>query len=72
MVYETVRSMINTLVTDLIQQSTRNIKDAGIDTLAAVHTAPPLIGFSQQIKKEQQELKNFCSITFTGIFVWYA
>lgn len=59
MVYETVRSMINTLVTDLIQQSTRNIKDAGIDTLIAVHTAPPLIGFSQQIKKEQQELKKF-------------
>lgn len=59
MVYETVRSMINTLVTDLIQQSTRNIKDAGIDTLSAVHTAPPLIGFSQQIKKEQQELKKF-------------
>ncbi len=59
MVYETVRSMINTLVIDLIQQSTRNIKAAGIDTLAAVHTAPPLIGFSQQIKKEQQELKKF-------------
>ncbi|MDO8893902.1 deoxyguanosinetriphosphate triphosphohydrolase [Nitrosomonas sp.] len=59
MVCETVRSMINTLVTDLIQQSTRNIKDAGIDTLAAVHTAPPLIGFSQQVKKEQQELKKF-------------
>ncbi len=59
MVYETVRSMINTLVTDLIQQSTRNIKDAGVDTLSAVHTAPPLIGFSQQIKKEQQELKKF-------------
>jgi len=59
MVYETVRSMINTLVIDLIQQSTRNIKDAGIDTLAGVHTAPPLIGFSQQTKKEQQELKKF-------------
>lgn len=59
MVYETVRSMINTLVTDLIQQSTRNIKDAGVDTLSAVHIAPPLIGFSQQIKKEQQELKKF-------------
>lgn len=59
MVYETVRSMINTLVTDLIQQSTRNIKNAEIETLAAVHTAPPLIGFSQQIKKEQQELKKF-------------
>ncbi len=59
MVYETIRSMINTLVTDLIQQSTINIKNAGADNLTAVHTAPPLIGFSQQIKKEQQELKKF-------------
>jgi dGTPase len=59
MVYETVRSMINTLVTDLIAQSTRNIADAGITSLADVHAAPPLIGFSRQIKKEQQELKKF-------------
>jgi len=59
MVYETVRSMINTLATDLIQQSILNIKNADVDSLAAVHMAPPLIGFSQQIKKEQQELKKF-------------
>lgn len=59
MVYETIRSMINTLVTDLTQQSTLNIKNAGIDSLAAVCSAPPLIGFSLQIKKEQQELKKF-------------
>lgn len=59
MVYETVRSMINTLVTDLIRQSTHNIRDAAIVNLADVHTAPPLIGFSPQIKKEQQELKKF-------------
>ncbi|MXS84011.1 deoxyguanosinetriphosphate triphosphohydrolase [Nitrosomonas oligotropha] len=59
MVYETIRSMINTLVTDLTRQSTCNIKDAGIAGLADVHAAPPLIGFSQQIKLEQQELKKF-------------
>lgn len=59
MVYETIRSMINTLVTDLIRQSTLNIKNAAVDSLGAVHGAPPLIGFSQQIKKEQQELKKF-------------
>jgi dGTPase len=59
MVRETVRSMINTLVTDIIQQSLCNIKDAGIESLTDVHTAPALIGFSQQIKKEQQELKKF-------------
>ncbi|PXW87232.1 dGTPase [Nitrosomonas sp. Nm84] len=59
MVYETIRSMINTLVTDLIQQSTTSIKQASVNSLTDVHLAPPLIGFSQQIKKEQQELKKF-------------
>lgn len=59
MVYETIRNMINTLVTDLIQQSIINIENTQVDNLAAVHEAPPLIGFSQEIKKEQQQLKNF-------------
>jgi dGTPase len=59
MVYETVRNMINTLVTDLIQQSTHNIRDAGIRNLEDVHAAPPLIGFSAQVKQEQQTLKKF-------------
>lgn len=59
MVYETVRNMINTLVTDLIQQSTHNIREAGIRNLEDVHAAPPLIGFSAQVKQEQQTLKKF-------------
>lgn len=59
MVFETVRSMINTLATGLIEQSILNIKHAAVDSLAEVHMAPLLIGFSQQIKKEQQELKKF-------------
>lgn len=59
MVYETIRSMINTLVTDLTRQSTLNIGNTGVDSLTAVHHAPPLISFSQQIKKEQQQLKKF-------------
>ncbi|MGV8712314.1 MAG: deoxyguanosinetriphosphate triphosphohydrolase [Nitrosomonas sp.] len=57
--YETIRSMINTLVTDLVQQSTQNIQESGIDSLSTVHAAPPLIGFSPHIRQEQQELKKF-------------
>jgi len=57
--HETVRSMINTLATDLTQQSILNIKNAKISTLADVHAAPLLIGFSSEIKKQQQELKKF-------------
>ncbi len=57
--HETIRSMINTLVTDLTQQSILNIKNAKIGTLADVHAAPLLIGFSREIKEQQQELKKF-------------
>lgn len=59
MIYETIRSMINTLATDLIQQSLINIQAAQVDSLDAVHAAPPLIGFSERINQEQQQLKKF-------------
>jgi dGTPase len=59
LIHETVRSMINTLVSDLIKQSTANIKDARPDNLQSVSVAPYLISFSEEIKKEQQELKTF-------------
>mgnify|MGYP001563308641 FL=1 len=58
-IYETIRSMINTLAIDLTQQSTVNITSAQLTGLADVREAPLLIGFSPQIKQEQQELKKF-------------
>ena len=58
-IHETIRSMINTLVSDLIKQSTINIKDSHINNLDDVSAAPILIGFSEEAKKEQQELKKF-------------
>lgn len=59
LIHETVRSMINTLVSDLIKQSTANIKNARLDNLQTVSVAPYLINFSEKIKEEQQELKKF-------------
>ena len=59
LIHETIRSMINTLVSDLIKQSTANIKDTRPDNLQSVSVAPYLISFSEEIKKEQQELKTF-------------
>ncbi len=59
LIHETVRAMINTVATDLIVQSTQNIREAGPGDLADVYAAAPLIGFSLAIKKEQQELKKF-------------
>ncbi|MCW5619045.1 MAG: deoxyguanosinetriphosphate triphosphohydrolase [Nitrosomonas sp.] len=59
LIHETIRAMINIVVTDLTVQSAQNIKEARIGNLADVYDAPPLIGFSSAIKKEQQELKKF-------------
>jgi len=59
LIHETVRSMINALVSDLIKQSTANIKNARPDNLQSVSVAPYLISFSEKTKKEQQELKQF-------------
>ncbi len=59
LIHETVRSMINTLATDLTKQSKKNIKNAQLKDLDAVHLAQSLIGFSDKIRKEQQQLKKF-------------
>ena len=56
---ETVRRMINALVDDLIQHSRANIRHAEIKTIDDVRNAPPLIAFSENMKKEAQELKRF-------------
>jgi len=59
MVHETVRRMINTLVSDLIQQSERNIGKQVITTLEEVRGAPPMIAFSSDMNEQQRALKNF-------------
>lgn len=58
-VHETVRSMINTLVTDLIQQIEENLKAFAVRTLDDVRAAPPLASFSNAIHEQQRELKSF-------------
>jgi dGTPase len=58
-IHETVRRMINTLILDLVEQSTRNLAKAAPQSIDQVRAAPYLIGFSLQIRSEQQELKHF-------------
>ena len=58
-VHETVRRMINTLVTDLILQSERNISAQGLSTIEDVRTAPAMIAFSAEMVERQRALKNF-------------
>jgi dGTPase len=58
-VHETIRCMIGTLVTDLIQQSEYNIGRQGLVTLEDVRNAPPLIAFSAEMIEQQRALKKF-------------
>ncbi|MFN7086593.1 MAG: deoxyguanosinetriphosphate triphosphohydrolase [Burkholderiales bacterium] len=59
LVHETVRRMIGTLVTDLVRHSAANIRKHAPRTIDDVRAAPPLIAFSEKIRDEQQELKQF-------------
>ena len=58
-VHETVRRMINTLVSDLIKQSEHNIGAQNPSTIEDVRNAPAMIAYSPEINEQQRELKNF-------------
>jgi dGTPase len=59
LVHETVRRMINTLVSDLIRRSEHNIAERRLNSLKDVHAAPALIAFSPGIDEQQRALKKF-------------
>jgi dGTPase len=58
--YETIRRMVDYLVSDLIVQTERNIAQAKVDSIEAVRRQPhPLISLSDAVLEEHQELKRF-------------
>jgi dGTPase len=59
LIHETIRRMIDTLVTDLIESSAAKIREHEPQTVEDVRAAPPLIAFSSGIRDEQLELKRF-------------
>jgi dGTPase len=59
LIHETVRRMINTLVSDLTQQSRRLIEAHRPASLDDVRAAPALIAFSDEVRAQQHELKVF-------------
>ncbi|MCD0502362.1 deoxyguanosinetriphosphate triphosphohydrolase [Bordetella petrii] len=56
---ETVRRMINTLITDLTATSLARLADTAPADADAVRRAPPLAGFSDSVRREADELKRF-------------
>ena len=62
LIHETVRRMIDSLVTDLVRTSAANIAAVAPSSVAEVRRAPVLIGYSQQTVEAQQELKAFLRV----------
>jgi dGTPase len=56
-VHETVRRMINSLVTDLIEQTERNLQQYAPASVNDVRQAPALVAFSEQMYEKNRELK---------------
>lgn len=59
LIHETVRRMINTLVTDLIETTRSNLRDKAIASLEDVRRAPQLVAFSSAMAEAQREMKRF-------------
>lgn len=62
LIHETVRRMIHVLVTDLCEQSQRNIAEYAPQSVDEVRRLPALIAFSPAIEQQQQELKRFLRV----------
>lgn len=58
-VLETVRRMISVMVSDLTQMTQHRIQVLGIKHVADVRLAPPLAGFSDEIKEQMKALKSY-------------
>jgi dGTPase len=59
-VHETVRRMIDRVMTDLIEASRQRIAESGVDSIEAVRACrEPLIGYSEAIRAQTLELKRF-------------
>jgi len=58
-VHETIRRMINTLVSDVIAQSEKNIKEQKVQSVSDVRSAPSMLAFSPEMLELNRELKAF-------------
>lgn len=58
-VHETIRRIIDAQVTDLLSETRRRITEVSPQSLANVHAAPSLVGFSGAMHEENNALKGF-------------
>ena len=59
LIHETVRRMINTLVSDLMLETEKNLQQQAPQNLEDVRNAPAIVAFSANIIDQNRELKSF-------------
>ncbi len=59
LIHETVRRVINTLIVDLIEQTSRNLAKYTPQSLDEVRAAPPLVAHSESVAVQATALKRF-------------
>ncbi|HRO61079.1 MAG TPA: deoxyguanosinetriphosphate triphosphohydrolase, partial [Burkholderiaceae bacterium] len=59
LIHETIRRMIDELVTDLIGETRRRIAEAGVRSVDEVRKAPPLAAFSAPMREQSMQLERF-------------
>ncbi|MFZ4536675.1 deoxyguanosinetriphosphate triphosphohydrolase [Propionivibrio sp.] len=59
LVHETIRRMINILVCDLVETTASNIDRHKPKDLAEARLGEPLVGFSEELRDAQREMKRF-------------
>lgn len=59
LIHETIRRMINLMAVDLIEQTRKNIDEAGVGSLDDVRAAPRLVAYSAELLPELRVLKTF-------------
>ncbi len=59
-IHEIIRRMINRMVVDLVENSQRRLKDAGVESPDDVRNSPAdVIGYSDEVRQQTLELKRF-------------
>ncbi len=62
---QTIITLMNRLVTDLVEASASRLAEAGVESVEQVRATPdPLIGYSPEIEKQKRELKSFLDRDF--------
>jgi len=60
LIHETIRRMINAMVSDVIYTAQKNLKDLGVKTVTDVRSAGrPIITFSQEMQETDKAIKRF-------------